>query len=190
MNVSRAVALLLAAAIGTLDLSAQTNQDELKALRQHLGLPENAKIEMADSPGLPAATDLKVFLAFGLDMGVRGNFRDWVEEWNRKEGKKHGAIQIVKDQTDADIILARYTVLSERGVQASGGVVGGPYGVVGNSQTYETVPVFAYILTPQPDGVVILWRYASTTTVGETTRSGEQLWKDFKSMLKKRPKAK
>jgi hypothetical protein len=53
--------------------------------------------------------------------------------------------------------------------------------------SYTEVPVYAYVLTRStPESLEIVWRYAGTTSVGETRDSGKQLWDDFKTLMKKR----
>ena len=62
--------------------------------------------------------------------------------------------------------------------------------VVSEQYTYETVPVFGYLLRPTSSGVEILWRYASDVSTDnvETKISGWQLFDDFKKLAKERPR--
>jgi hypothetical protein len=46
----------------------------------------------------------------GLDITVRDRFAKWVDEWNRKDAQKYGAVVLVPQLGDADVILARYLV--------------------------------------------------------------------------------
>jgi hypothetical protein len=62
--------------------------------------------------------------------------------------------------------------------------------VVSEQYTYDTVPVFAYILRRTQSGVEILWRYTNDIPTGyvETKDSGRNLFEDFKKLAKDRPR--
>jgi hypothetical protein len=167
---------------------AQGNAEELTALRSHLGLPDGATVTLAPSSQIEKPGSLKVHLAFGLDTGVRNNFLKWIDGWNRRDGKRRGMLEIVPEIAQADVILARYTVLDKATTQSSGTVIGTPRGsLIGNTGSYQEVPAYAYVLVPSSGpSINILWRYTGTASVRETSRSGQQLWEDFESLLKAR----
>lgn len=162
---------------------AQSSQDELIVLRKHLELPESTKIVVADAP-IPATVNL--YLGFGLDTGVRLNFNRWVEQWNKKESAKYGAIQIVDSAQSASIILARYVLLKEPTSETSGAVFANSQIATGHLDTTTLVPVYGYILIPTQSQLAIVWRYTQKTTIGETSESGRQLKDDLFKLLKKR----
>jgi hypothetical protein len=167
---------------------AQGSAEELIALRSHLELPEAVTIRLAPSSQIEKQGSLNVHLAFGLDTGVRNNFMKWINTWNRRDGRRRGMLEIVPELAQADVILARYTVLDKATTQSSGTVIGTPRGsLIGNSGSYQEVPTYAYVLVPSSGpSINILWRYTGTTSVRETARSGQQLWEDFESLLKAR----
>jgi hypothetical protein len=191
------VALLwLALSAGSLD-AAQTPDEELAVLRQLLSIPESMSLAPSPYPQLPTAGPVKVFVATGLDMGVRQNFFRWIEEWNRKDAKKHGQITLVSVAALADVVLARY-VDRDKAQQAINTTLGSgvlydpatqkvhatPYA---RQYSYSEVPVFAYVLAQgSPGRFEIVWRYADTTARGEYRNTGKALWDDFRNLMKNR----
>ncbi len=181
----------------------QNTNDEIAKLREHLAVPESTTIKLADSSSLPSGISLKVYIATGLDLGVRGNFREWINEWNKKNGKKYGTVEIVSDMQQADIILARYTVREKITDRTETNTVPIPATVYDPatksiitrpvprtySTSYSLMPVYAYIISRKSDGLEILWRYTGEVGVEETTESGKQLRDDFFILMKNRAKS-
>jgi hypothetical protein len=197
---------------------AQTPAQESAQLLERIGVPPTAAVSTAPVPGIPAGKTLKVYLAFGMDMRVRDNFVGWVEKWNDKDAKKYGALVLVDKIADADLVFARFALRDQKdrhlaadtrsvptvdtttttanveggGVHATGSSRTTAYGsaVVSEQYTYDTVPVFAYILRTTEAGPQILWRYAITVPIGyvETKDSGRKLFDDFKKLAKERPR--
>jgi hypothetical protein len=183
--------------------AAQNTTEELARLREHLTLPDSTSIKLANSSALPANRPLKVYIATGLDMGVRNNFTKWLDEWNKKDGHKYGTVEIVNELAQADVILARYTVrekVTDRTETYSTPVPATVYDPATNSTvtrpvprtssiSYSLVPAYAYVIARKPDALEILWRYTGQSSVQETTDSGKQLRDDFFKMLKARGKS-
>jgi hypothetical protein len=181
----------------------QNANEELARLREHLTVPDSTPIKLANSSALPSGQSLKVYIATGLDVGVRGNFIKWMDEWNKKDGKKYGMVELVSDMSQAEIILARYTLrekITDRTETHSTPVPATVYDPATNSvitrpvpRTYSTsyslVPVYAYVIAQKPSGLEILWRYTDQTTVAETKESGKSLRDDFFRMMKARAKS-
>ena len=164
--------------------------DEMVALRKHLELPENINLALASSSRISQAGPLKVYLAFGLDIGVRNNFEQWINKWNKGDGKKFGALQVISQMAQADVILARYVVPSDATSTTSGAIYANSGIMVGRTGLYQTIPVYAYVVARTPTAVEVRWRYTGQTTTEETVKSGEKLWEDFRKMLKARGKLK
>lgn len=175
---------------------AQQAAEELDSLRKHLGLPEAAAIEVGPTTPLPAARPLRVYIATGLDMGVRANFVKRLEEWNKKDGNKYGTVVLAATISESDLVLARYTVLDKVTTATQSRVVSG-IGIdlkTGNTvtrpvtRTYSSslVPVYAYLLVRQNDRYYIIWRYADQTPMREGKNSGKALWDRLFKMLKTR----
>lgn len=179
-------------------VSAQTPKEELAQLAEFLELSDSAKISVADTSVFPATRNIRLYLAFGLDTGVRSNFNKWISQWNRKKAKKYGAVEIVTDIKNSDIILARYTVKENPVTETKSRVVAGtvidiPTGKpitrpVTQTSSSTLVPVFAYIITPGENGYSVIWRYSAQASFHETTISGKDLWEDFTSLMKTRSK--
>ena len=174
--------------------SAQSPEEEIAHLKAFLKLSD-AAVELAAVPTLPSRDPVKVFIATGLDVGARQNFLKWADEWNRRDSKKHGRIELVQDVAGADVVLARVvsrenatsatdTTVSAGVVPTSQGLKLAPYA---RQYSYTSVPVVAYVLAqPSPGRLHIVWRYTGTTTIEETNDSGKQLWDDFKTLMKKK----
>jgi hypothetical protein len=192
----RSRVILLAITLGGgLPAFAQTTGEELAALRSHLKLSSSATLAPASAPSLPPGRPLKVQIATGLDLRVRENLVRWIEEWNRKDGKKQGALEVVADGSPADLILARYAVRDKVRTQNVTGpdlFPRGP-GAAGRTAasrsryTYEVVPVFAYVIDARkPEALAILWRYTGSVTLEETKGSGRELWDGLRELMKDR----
>jgi hypothetical protein len=198
-RVRRLVPVALAALVWlpTNEARAQLSQEaELAKLRQLLNLPEAAALKVAAAPSVPAATPLKVAIATGLDVRVRRNFTDWIEEWNRKEGKKVAQLKVVADPADAHVVLVRFTerekarlttqttTTPDSAISASGSVT---TRTTRHSYTFLQGPIYAYVLrVTGPNALEIVSRYSTLGDVDETKSSGKDLWEDFKKLLKQR----
>lgn len=175
---------------------AQAPGDEIKRLREVLGVSEQTKIKPAINSTLQAIDGpLKVYIATGLDMKVRDNFMHWIEKWNQSgDAKKYRSLEVVSEVSGADIVLARYT-LNEivRTETASRPSVGTAWDPATNkvisrptqqTYSYSTVPVFAYVLRRNDTDFEILSRYNDSASLGEYKNSGKLLWENFKKLLK------
>jgi hypothetical protein len=159
-------------------------------LRAALGLPAEAKLQMAESAALPAAAARTVALEAGLDTRVRDNVARWSEEWNKKDGARHGRLEIVAGRADAALVLvylvdedkARSTTQTfTTGTSRTG--TGRPERR--SFQVYQA-PVHAYVLRAVPGGYEIVWREAGYTPVERTNGTGRELWDAFRRLLKQK----
>jgi len=142
--------------------AGQTPGEEIARVRHMLELPESATISVAVAPRLPTVTPIKLFIATGLEIGLRQNFVKWVEEWNRTDAKKHGPVVLVNNAVSADAIIVTM-VDREKAKIATGtglrtGVVADPLSGTlhavpyTDGYSYSVVPVFAYLLS-QPSSL-------------------------------------
>lgn len=187
----------LLSALSVSFVAAQTPDQEIATLRQFLKLPDSVSVTVASAPRLSAANPIKLFVATGLDLGVRQNFLKWADEWNQKDAKKHGRIVLVADSSSADVVLARVTdrdkAHTATDTNLATGVVYDPgtHGVrsapYARQYSYTEVPVFAYVLAhTEPGSLEVVWRYTGPTSGQEGKESGKQLWDDFKTLMKSR----
>jgi hypothetical protein len=163
---------------------------ELARLRQALGLPAEAKLRLAESAELPAAAARTIALEAGVDTRVRDNVARWTEEWNKKDGVRHGRLDIVPGRADADLVLV-YLVDEDRARSTTQTFT------TGTSQTgtgrperrsfqvYQA-PVRAYVLRAVESGYEIVWREAGYTPVERTDGTGRELWDAFRKLLKQK----
>lgn len=200
---------------------AQTAEDESSRLLAHLGVDKATKVTPSPAPGIPYLSPIKVYLAFGLDMKVRDNFLGWIKKWNEKDAKKYGDLVVVERFEDADLAFVRMIlndqkvrhfdtkVSSERVNSTSTTTASAKSGesyangrsetsvrgeaIVTQPYTYDTVPLYAYIIRRKDQGFEILWRYTDNITTREAVEnsgSGRQLFDDFKKLAKDRPRLK
>ena len=163
---------------------------ELARLRQVLGLGADAPLRLAESATLPAAAARTVALEAGLDTRVRDNVARWTEEWNKKDGARHGTLAIVPERADAAIVLV-YLVDEDKARSTTQTFT------TGTSQTgtgrpdrrsfqvYQA-PVHAYVLRAAPGGYEIVWREVGYTPVERTNATGRELWDAFRKLLKQK----
>lgn len=163
---------------------------ELARLRDALGLAKDARLELAASPALPPAAKRTIALEAGLDTRVRDNVARWTEEWNRKDGERHGRLQIVAERGDAAIVLV-YLVDEDRarsttqtfttGTSATG--TGRPDRR--SFQVYQA-PAHAYVLRAVAGGYEVVWRESGYTPVERSNGTGRELWDALRKLLKQK----
>ena len=90
--------------LGALTISAQTMNEEIEQLREQLGVSASVSITMANLPDLPKSDPLKVYIAAGFDMDVRERTVERINDWNKKDAKKYGALKVVIEISQADVI--------------------------------------------------------------------------------------
>jgi len=175
---------------------AQTPGDEIKHLQEVLGVSEQTQIKLATNSSLQTSDKaLKVYIATGLDMKVHENFLGWIRKWNNSsDAKKYRSLEVVTEISEADIVLARYTLNENiRTETASRPTVGTVWDPATNTwisrptqqtYSYSTVPVFAYVLRRKDKDFEILSRYGSSASLGEHKNSGKELWDNLVKILK------
>lgn len=177
-------------------VQSQSANEEIEMLQKHIGVAESVIIK----PNLNATIQkrgetLKLYLAMGLDLKVQENFIRWVARWNESgDSKKHGRIELVSDLLKSDVVLARYTLNEQARTQTGSRTTQATVWDWKTNSTitrptekvysYSTVPVYAYVLQPVDGGYDIVYRYSSSTTLGESKNSGEQLWDNFRKLVK------
>lgn len=160
--------------------SAQTADEELARLRQHLGVPEGTQITTAANAVIPNVSPLKVFVAVGLDTTVRDNYVRWFKDWNGKQGKKYGQIDLVDEMSKADIILARYVLRDHISTRTEPGKW---YEI---TREAHVSPAYNYMLLPAGNGFTIVWRDTGAGYTTDNKRSGEAMAKQLMKMLRAR----
>lgn len=168
---------------------AQTTDEEFTILRDHLNLPASTPIKFTRSSALTSDFPIKTYIATGLDKDVHKNFVRWIEEWNAKDGKEYGSIEIVPELSQADVILTRCrpfedlhskTLVFGRRQEPLNGREPGRLGAVGFSGLY------VYIVERKSDGLNILQRYIQSYDGTEANTKGKDTWEDFRRLVKRR----
>lgn len=192
---SRRPALILALTCAAPPAGAQTTARELAALRAHLALADSVRLAPAAELALPPSRPLRVRLAFGLDLKARQNVAGWIAEWNRKDGRRHGAVALVSEGA-ADVVLARYTEPDRVRTRTMTGPDIGPSGPGGTRTrsrsrfTVDMVPVHAYLVDSRRSDVwTVVWRHTGFTPLAETSGSGREAWDGLRDLLKTRAHA-
>jgi hypothetical protein len=171
---------------------AKGTEAELLRLRQALGLTPEATLRLSSRGELPAGRTQRVAIATGLDTRVRDNLTRWTEEWNRKEGAKQGALTLVEDLGEAQVVLVRLLDEDKAKATTQTFVTPGvdPPRTTGTSRprrssfTVYQAPVHSYVLAPVTGGFEIVWREAGVAPVDQTDGSGREVWDAFRKLLK------
>jgi hypothetical protein len=153
--------------------SAQTMEQEVARVREQLGVSDSTPISLGDSK-LSSANPLKVYIAVGLDMEVRKRTVKRIDDWNKHDAAKYGALTIVSDLSQADVILCHY---DDRDLAVN-----------------AYIPGHSYILAPKGNGYEVLWRYQGTSfqprhrlpLPSPTGAAGQKMDDHFFDMLKHR----
>ncbi len=109
MRILQTVAfLLLVCAFASGQTPDRSIDVELQKLRAFLKLPETTRIVPSTAP-LPKFNPLMVFVATGTETDLYKVFLSRINEWNKKNGLKHGSIEVVSDISAAQVILVWYS---------------------------------------------------------------------------------
>jgi hypothetical protein len=79
-------------------------RDDYTRMRETLKVDASTPVADAPSRDLPSTDPFKLHLALEPQTLEKG-LREWVEEWNKYESKKHGRVEIVEDMAQADVSL-------------------------------------------------------------------------------------
>ena len=154
------VTLRISIAIIVVNLTAvaalgQTDAAALGQLRQHLGLANATAIE---TKGLLSGAGL---VKVNLDMLMTPDTRTIVEKeiniWTKKNAAKYDPISLVPTASDADLLIVRFDGNAiSRTVNLPAAPVGGS-APSGSTHTFNSVPMYAYIVARAGDRYSILW---------------------------------
>lgn len=134
----------------------KVKQDESDFLKALAGAAGAASVAEAKAGTLSGGEPLRVYVLAPGQADVSKFFREWVEEWNRTEGGRHGRVEVVGDAARADVILARFLT---RFKEAGRGAPVGEHEPLGHASTPPKIPI-----TPFPGA-------AATATPSEVARS-------------------
>jgi len=164
--------------VSGLTVSAQTMNAEIELLRQQLGVSASVPITMANSPELPKSGPLNVYIAAGFDIDVRKRTVERIENWNKKDARKHGVLTVVTELSQADVVLVQYSDREHPITEVTGKA----------STTY--IPGNSYIVVPKGNGYEVLWRYQGKWRESGLGKGvpGQTMRDHFFDMLKKRSK--
>lgn len=96
--------------------SVQTIDDELTKLRDFLKVPASVSIVPSRS-ALPGGGSLRVYIATGDDNDLNKVFVRRISEWNKKNELKFGHLEVVPEISQAQVVLAWYSVRIEKVTQ-------------------------------------------------------------------------
>jgi hypothetical protein len=183
ISTNRTLLLCIFLLVSSFPVSAQTMGAEIDLLREQLGVSATVPIIIANSPDLPKADPLRVYIAAGFDMDVRKRTADRIDDWNKKDAQKYGALIVVTELSQADVILVQYSdkdhpISHVYTNTATKGV-----------NTAVFIPGNSYIVIPKDSGYEVLWRYQGKSLEHSRRQIPGQTMRDhFFDMLKKRSK--
>lgn len=156
--------LVFVALMFSFQTNGQTNESEIKRLRQELNLSQTAVITAQRTADFPSQKKIKIFPAIKHNKNSAEDFVEWVENWNKENADRFGALEIVDDIENADVVAAQFRYgtrkhVRETRVKASIGKVSRDedddfFGRgIGNSKVriedgYEAIkfPLYSYVL--------------------------------------------
>lgn len=176
----------------------QDQKQETEALCLYLGFPAATPVKLASSRALQCGDPVKLFLGFGLDMSVRDRFTGWIDEWNRKDGKKYGRIEVVAAIDDLEVVVARMVYRDQLSTRTESRVKTGAawdwqkkewvVRPMPTMSTYEVVPIYGYILNQTNGHLFLVSRYTVQGSVDDDKNAGRKLWDELRDLLKARDK--
>lgn len=138
-------------------------RDQFTVIREILGLPPSTQVARANPDKLPPANPLKVFTSFQHPETER-RFRNWIERWNKEDGKKYGLIELVDESAKSDVSVVFFWGFEDSPFSFSFPM----YDARGNEHTLS--PATAQFVTIDNDGLKFIWLqrvFATTDTPGE-----------------------
>jgi hypothetical protein len=161
-------------------VAAQSDDDELSKLRELLNVPSSTSITPSTS-SLPPNSPIRVFIAVGPNEKIQKEFTKGINDWNRNNAQKYGAVELVSQLSAADIILARYEVERKDVPRPS------------PSWPLVATSSHLYLIARKSDKLEMLWRrvidgYSDPNS--NWSGVGEALRREFFNRLKARNKSK
>ena len=166
--------LLFILGTASFGILAQTDNAEIKQLRQELNLSKSMPIIISKNTDFPSQKTIKIFPAIKHNKSFAKDFVEWVADWNKDNATQFGKLEIVGRIEDADVIAAQFrygtqTYVKEARIRASTGKISRNKDDdfigqgVGNSKVrvesgYEAVkfPLYSYLLVRGTDDSWIL----------------------------------
>jgi hypothetical protein len=139
------ISVLCATLILFVGATGQIDDKHIARLRELLNIPPSKSITVAGSKILPTGALLKIHLDKVLDRKIRDKIIEWIKEWNNENGAKYGSFKVVSDISQADVILARYTLPFP------------PSPKTGRVERPDLILAYTYILVPEPTRIEMLW---------------------------------
>jgi len=164
------------------------NDEESTLLLRAFKLPETATISEVKVKIFPSDVPVKVNLETIYDPPVRQLVKDWITEWNQKEGEKYGKLDIAPDSLGADVSVVRYSQVPATGILSKLVSKGGLACFDSNGNQQILVPIYSYLIVQKSDGLEILWRKAYLTYLEEREFMPKLLTDQLKKLMKNRAK--
>lgn len=157
-------------------------RDDYTRLREMLNLPPAIPVTVVENSKLPAADPFKIYLALDSPKLAEGMDK-WAKDWNKLESAKHGRVEIVGDQAQADVSLVM--ILGERDDPL--GLVAFPMGFGGGDLENHTF-VTTYLSRKDNSGLQVLWERRGLMSVRSPQNFALALGKELEKRLKARSK--
>jgi hypothetical protein len=112
--------------------------DEYAVMRQYLKVEPSTPVTLVESKTLPDADPLRLKIA-GDNPATNDEISKWAEEWNKREAKKYGAVNVVSDFNQADV-----TLVIHKGSESKAGA------------SFPTMSGF--LVVEKPAGLEVIWK--------------------------------
>jgi hypothetical protein len=168
----RTLTIFLSLTLGVFAAEQRFGRAEDALLKKLLGDAKATSITVSKSQRLPDKRDLTICVYAPRQSRLRADFGEWLAEWNKADGEKHGRVEVTEDASRADVILARLVVIGRSEVSDptyTSGVVGtDPVTRRPVTQaempveSYSEAKVYTYVIARGPSALTILWRGTDT----------------------------
>lgn len=153
-------------------------RDQFTMIREILGLPPSTPVARADPDKLPPANPLKVYTSF-QQPEVEKRFRNWVERWNKEDGKKYGMIEFVDQLAKSDVSVVFFWGFDESPYAFTFQM----YDPRGNPHAISQATV--QFVTIDNEGLKFLWHERTFATADAPGEKG-LIEKEFEKRMKAR----
>jgi hypothetical protein len=194
----RFAVLIIVVLLAAFTVSAQVNDAEIAKLKKQINIPAKDAIRYNTNAKLASGDSLKIFLAIKRPGSEAESFEKWIAEWNEKDGDKYGKLEIVKDISQANVILTQFVTTNVKRVEDKSVSVGNipavgqlkPKVRVKSETDYKTLklPVYSYLIKREADVWTIIYGNVETSLPDEqfSVSPDLRLWQTFKEEMKSR----
>jgi len=125
-------------------------RDNYTSLREALGVAPTLPVTPAPAAKLPAANPLKLYVAI-QEPSLKQRLIHWAAQWNKEQGAKYGAVEIVSDLDQSDLAAVFFWGEEDSPILL-------PMLASFGGDLHELFLATVHLVTKDSEGVKVLWQ--------------------------------